>query len=44
VLNIVLGEAAKPVITSKRMQPKKLQQLGFEFKFGHLPQALGDIL
>lgn len=44
VLNIVLGEAANPVITSKRMQPKKLQQSGFEFKFGHLRQALGDIL
>lgn len=44
VLDIVLGEAANPVITSKRMQPKKLQKLGFEFKFGHLRQALGDIL
>ncbi len=44
VLNIVLGEAANPVITSKRMQPKKLQQHGFEFKFGYLRQALGDIL
>lgn len=44
VLDIVLGEAANPVITSKRMQPKKLQQKGFEFKFGHLRQALGDLL
>jgi uncharacterized protein (TIGR01777 family) len=44
VLDIVLGEAANPVITSKRMQPKKLQQHSFEFKFGHLRQALGDIL
>lgn len=44
VLDMVLGEAANPVITSKRMQPKKLQQHGFEFKFGYLRQALGDIL
>jgi uncharacterized protein (TIGR01777 family) len=44
VLDIVLGEAANPVMTSKRMQPKKLQQHGFEFKFGYLRQALGDIL
>ena len=44
VLDIVLGEAANPVITSKRMQPKKLQQHGFEFKFSYLRQALGDIL
>lgn len=44
VLDIVLGEAANPVITSKRMQPKKLQQLGFNFRFEYLRQALGDIL
>lgn len=44
VLNLVLGEAANPVITSKRMQPKKLQQQGFEFRFPYLRQALGDIL
>jgi uncharacterized protein (TIGR01777 family) len=44
VLDIVLGEAANPVITSKRMQPKKLQQQGFDFRFEYLRQALGDIL
>lgn len=44
VLDLVLGEAAKPVITSKRMQPKKLQQAGFDFKFPYLRYALGDIL
>lgn len=43
-LDIILGEAANPVITSKRMQPKKLQQHGFEFRFPFLRQALGDIL
>ena len=43
-LNIALGEAANPVITSKRLQPKKLQQHGFEFRFAHLREALGDML
>lgn len=44
MIKIVLGEAANPVITSKRMQPKKLQQHGFEFRFQYLREALGDIL
>lgn len=44
VLNIVLGEAANPVVTSKRMKPEKLQQHGFEFRFAYLREALGDIL
>jgi len=43
-LDLVLGEAANPVITSKRLQPKKLQQHGFEFKFSYLREALADIL
>ncbi|MGM0546959.1 MAG: TIGR01777 family oxidoreductase [Bacteroidota bacterium] len=43
-LDIILGEAANPVITSKRMQPQKLQQHGFDFRFPYLRQALGDIL
>lgn len=44
VLDIVLGEAANPVVTSKRMKPKKLQQHDFEFRFAYLREALGDIL
>jgi len=43
-LNMILGEAANPIITSKRLQPKKLQQFGFEFRFANLREALGDIL
>ena len=43
-LNVALGEAANPIITSKRLQPKKLQQHGFEFRFNSLKEALGDIL
>ncbi|MEX2478481.1 MAG: TIGR01777 family oxidoreductase [Gracilimonas sp.] len=43
-LSIVLGEAAKPVTDSIRMQPKKLQVSGFEFRFEELEEALADIL
>lgn len=44
VLKMILGEAANPVITSKRVQPEKLHSHGFEFRFPYLRQALGDIL
>lgn len=44
VLDVVLGEASKPVTDSIRMQPKKLQIAGFEFRFEELEEALADIL
>lgn len=44
VLNIVLGEAATPIVSSVRAQPKVLQKLGFEFHFEDLEYALADIL
>lgn len=44
VLNTVLGEAATPVLASLRIQPKVLQQAGFEFHYADLEVALGDIL
>lgn len=44
VLATVLGEAATPVLASLRIQPKVLQQAGFEFQFADLEVALGDIL
>lgn len=44
VLNIALGEAAKPVLSSLRVQPKVLQTSGFEFVFEDLEEALADIL
>ncbi|MEX2604283.1 MAG: TIGR01777 family oxidoreductase [Gracilimonas sp.] len=43
-LDIVLGEAAKPVTDSIRMQPKKLQLANFEFQYEELEEALADIL
>ncbi len=44
VLKLVLGEAANPILTSKRLQPKKLQQHGFEFRYGYLQEAISDII
>jgi len=44
VLNIALGEAAKPVLSSLRVQPKVLQTSGFDFIFDDLEEALADIL
>lgn len=44
VLGIVLGEAAKPVTDSIRMQPKKLQLTGFDFHFEEVEEALADIV
>lgn len=43
-LDIVLGEAAQPITGSIRMQPKKLQVTGFEFRFEELEEALADII
>ncbi len=43
VLDIALGEAAQPITGSIRMQPKKLQVSGFEFRFEELEEALADI-
>lgn len=44
VLNTVMGEAAKPILESLRVQPKHLQEAGFEFRFPHIHEALSDIL
>lgn len=43
-LKMVLGEAANPIVNSLRLQPRKLQQQGFEFRFKHIKEALGEIL
>lgn len=42
-LDIAFGEAAQPITGSIRMQPKKLQVHGFEFRFEELEEALADI-
>lgn len=44
VLNIVLGEAAGPILNSLKVQPRKLQQAGFEFQFEYVDDALSEIL
>lgn len=43
-INMVMGEVAKTVTDSIRMQPKKLQEAGFHFLFEELEEALADIL
>lgn len=44
VLKAFLGEAAEPILTSLRVQPKRLQTTGFEFEFEELEEALSDVL
>jgi len=44
VLNVALGEAASPILSSVRAQPKVLQKAGFEFHFSDLEFALADVL
>jgi len=43
-LNLILGEAAAPVISSLRVQPKVLQLTGFEFEFEDVEMAIADII
>jgi len=43
-VKLVLGEASQPLLQSLRIQPKKLQQAGFEFRFEHLKEALSEIV
>lgn len=43
-LDLILGEAAKPVTDSIRMQPKKLQLADFNFHYEELELALADII
>ncbi|MTI89017.1 MAG: TIGR01777 family protein [Balneolaceae bacterium] len=44
VLEMVYGEAAKPIMDSIRMQPKRLQISGFDFRYEELEEALADIV
>lgn len=43
-LKLALGEAADPILDSLRVQPRRLQKAGFEFRFPYLKEALVDIL
>lgn len=44
ILKLALGDAAKPVLDSIRVQPKVLQISGFTFEFEDLEEALADII
>ena len=43
-LKIMLGEAASTILSSQRVIPQKLVDLGFKFKFENLEEALTDLL
>ncbi len=44
VLDIVLGEAADPILESLRLKPEQLQKTEFQFQFPHVREALSEIL
>lgn len=44
VLKVALGEVASSVLASLRVYPKRLQEMGFQFEFEDLEEALADIL
>ncbi|HEX6981135.1 MAG TPA: TIGR01777 family oxidoreductase [Balneolaceae bacterium] len=43
VLEFIFADAAGPVVNSVRLQPKKIKQHGFEFRYKHLDEALSEI-
>ena len=43
-LKIVLGEFAGVLLEGQKVLPKRLEELGFEFRFPDIDSALGDIL
>lgn len=43
-LRLVFGEMARVLLTGARMEPERIQQVGFEFEYPDLDQALGEIL
>jgi uncharacterized protein (TIGR01777 family) len=44
VLRVAVGEAAASIVSSHRVIPQKLQELGYTFRFPELKPALKDIL
>lgn len=44
VLQWMFGEVASVVLTGQRVVPRRLQEAGFQFRFGNLEHALRDLL
>ncbi|HEY3451697.1 MAG TPA: TIGR01777 family oxidoreductase [Myxococcales bacterium] len=43
-LKLALGEAASALLESQRVEPKRLLELGFQFRFPELSGAIADVL
>jgi len=43
MMRLVLGEFAGTLLTSQRVIPERLQQMGFSFRFPNIHMALDDI-
>lgn len=43
-LKLALGEAASALLESQRVEPRRLAELGFPFRFPALPAAMADVL
>lgn len=44
MLRLVLGEMSTLVLDGQRVMPKRLMDMGFQFQFGHLRNALEDLV
>lgn len=44
LVRLLLGQASLPLLASIRCRPERLMRAGFEFRFGHLKEALSDVL
>jgi len=43
-MRLAFGEVASVVLTGQRAAPKRLQDMGFDFRYPELEPALRDIL
>jgi NAD dependent epimerase/dehydratase family enzyme len=44
MLKLILGEMSSLVLESQRVSSKKIERLGYKFKYYHLKPALEDLL
>ena len=44
VLKLALGEMSNLLLKGQRVQPRRAQELGYQFKFGQIDAALDNLL